>query len=90
MAFSRPKCRKTRPVKRTVQTIRVLTRNARATTGLLKVGEMSFPCSIGRSGKSHLKREGDGASPKGTWRLRRLFYRADRLPPLPAVPVAVV
>lgn len=43
---------------------------------------MRFACSLGRSGASFLKREGDGASPRGTWRLRRLFYRADRgLPP---------
>ncbi len=67
---------------RPVQTIHVLTRNARATTGLLKVGQMFFPCSLGRSGASFLKREGDGASPRGSWQLRRLFYRADRqLPP---------
>lgn len=67
---------------RPVDTIHVLTRNATATTGLLKVGGMTFPCSIGRSGKSCLKREGDGASPRGAWGLRRLFYRADRhLPP---------
>ena len=82
MAFSRPKWRKPDRVKRTVQTIRVLTPNATATTGLLKVGEMTFPCSIGRSGKSFLKREGDGASPRGEWQVRRLFYRADKgLPP---------
>jgi len=86
VAFSRPKCRKPRPVKRTVQTIHVLTRNARATTGLLKVGEMTFPCSIGRSGKRFLKREGDGASPRGGWQVRRLFYRADKgLPPRSAL-----
>lgn len=86
MAFSRPKCRKPDRVKRTVQTIRVLTRNARATTGLLKVGEMTFPCSIGRAGKRFLKREGDGASPRGNWQVRRLFYRADRgLPPRTAL-----
>lgn len=82
MAFSRPKCRKFRPVRRTLQTIRVLTRNATAAAGLLKVGEMTFPCSIGRSGKRFLKREGDGASPRGDWQVRRLFYRADKdLPP---------
>lgn len=69
-------------MKRTVPTIRVLTRNARSTTGLLKVGEMAFPCSVGRSGKSYLKREGDGASPRGEWQVRRMFYRADKgLPP---------
>jgi len=69
-------------VTRPVDTIRVLTRSATATTGLLRVGGMTFPCSIGRSGKAYLKREGDGASPRGVWQFRRLFYRADRgLPP---------
>ena len=69
------------PVTRPVKTLRVLTLNARATIGILKVGELQFPCSLGRSGASHIKREGDGASPRGTWRLRRLFYRADRMMP---------
>ena len=82
VAFSRPNHRKNRPVRRTVQTVHVLARNAKATTGLLQVGQMTFPCSIGRSGKSCLKREGDGASPRGAWQVRRLFYRADKgLPP---------
>jgi len=63
------------------RTLRVLTLNARASRGVLKLGELRFACSLGRSGTSHLKREGDGASPKGSFRLRRLFYRADRLPP---------
>ena len=43
---------------------------------------MTFPCSIGRSGKRYLKREGDGASPRGAWQVRRLFYRADKGLPL--------
>lgn len=65
-----------------VDLIRVLTLNDRATTGLLKVGELTFPCSLGRSGKRWMKREGDGASPCGTWGFRRLFCRSDRaLPP---------
>jgi L,D-peptidoglycan transpeptidase YkuD (ErfK/YbiS/YcfS/YnhG family) len=62
-------------------TLRVLTLNARATTGVLEWGGLRFACSLGRSGARWRKREGDGASPKGTWLLRRLFYRADRLPP---------
>jgi len=61
-----------------LKTLRVLTRGGRATAGQLKVGQMSFPCSIGRSGRRFLKREGDGASPRGTWQLRRLFFRPDR------------
>ena len=66
---------------RPVSILRVLTLNARATTGILEVGQLRFPCSLGRSGASHLKREGDGASPRGTWRLRRLFFRQDRMFP---------
>jgi L,D-peptidoglycan transpeptidase YkuD (ErfK/YbiS/YcfS/YnhG family) len=64
-----------------IDTIRVLTRSAGATTGLLKVGELTFACSIGRSGKRYTKREGDGASPRGSWQVRRLFYRGDRILP---------
>lgn len=39
------------------------------------------PCALGRAGvaAAAAKREGDGASPAGTWRLRRGFWRADRL-----------
>ena len=51
-------------------------------------------CSVGRSGvvPGDEKREGDGASPAGTWPMRRVFYRPDRLvdPPkteLPLVPL---
>lgn len=63
--------------------LHVLAINDRATTGLLRAGEIVVPCSLGRSGRTTLKREGDGASPKGEWTLRRLFYRADRmLPPV--------
>jgi L,D-peptidoglycan transpeptidase YkuD (ErfK/YbiS/YcfS/YnhG family) len=49
--------------------------------GLLQLGHLSFPCSLGRSGRRVLKREGDGATPVGLWRLRRVFYRMDRLFP---------
>ncbi len=64
-----------------IRTLLVLTLSPRASRGVLKLGELRFPCSLGRSGASHLKREGDGASPKGSFQLRRLFYRADRLAP---------
>jgi L,D-peptidoglycan transpeptidase YkuD (ErfK/YbiS/YcfS/YnhG family) len=68
-------------VTKPLKTLRVLTRNGRATAGLLRAGYLAFPCSVGRSGRSFLKREGDGASPRGAWQLQRLFYRADRLLP---------
>ena len=38
-----------------------------------------FPVSIGRAGFTRAKREGDGASPLGVWRLERVFWRGDRL-----------
>jgi L,D-peptidoglycan transpeptidase YkuD (ErfK/YbiS/YcfS/YnhG family) len=35
--------------------------------------------ALGRSGVTSSKREGDGATPAGTFALRNLLYRADRL-----------
>ena len=45
---------------------------------VLKVGSTYLKCSIGRSGRKALKREGDGASPIGRFRLKDLYFRADR------------
>ncbi|MGF1554446.1 MAG: L,D-transpeptidase [Paracoccaceae bacterium] len=40
----------------------------------------TFPASLGRGGvvAPEAKREGDGATPMGRWRLVRLYWRADR------------
>ena len=38
-----------------------------------------FPCSIGRTGVTLTKQEGDGATPVGIHRITGLWYRADRL-----------
>ena len=35
-------------------------------------------CSIGKSGITHFKREGDLATPEGMFRLGLLYYRKDR------------
>lgn len=37
-------------------------------------------CAIGAGGFAADKHEGDGATPVGTWPMRRLLWRADRLP----------
>lgn len=53
----------------------------------------SHPCAVGRSGviAGAQKREGDGASPAGAWTMRRLLYRADRLPqPETGLPLAAI
>jgi L,D-peptidoglycan transpeptidase YkuD (ErfK/YbiS/YcfS/YnhG family) len=48
--------------------------------GHLRAGNLVIPCALGRSGPSHAKREGDGASPVGRFRLLQAFYRADHGP----------
>lgn len=48
--------------------------------GTLRLGARTWPCSLGRTGISHAKREGDGATPAGLWRVLYGLWRADRLP----------
>jgi L,D-peptidoglycan transpeptidase YkuD (ErfK/YbiS/YcfS/YnhG family) len=48
-------------------------------------------CALGRSGVTHLKREGDGATPAGRLRLLFLIFRPDRgLRPRSALPCRVM
>jgi L,D-peptidoglycan transpeptidase YkuD (ErfK/YbiS/YcfS/YnhG family) len=68
-------------VSKIITTLHVRAINMRSTRGLLVAGGLVFPCSLGRSGRKYIKREGDGATPMGSWALRRLFYRADRMRP---------
>ena len=46
---------------------------------MLALGGMRFPCALGRTGCRVRKREGDGATPVGLWRLRVVLYRPDRV-----------
>lgn len=48
-------------------------------TGYLRLGKTRYRCALGRGGVKRDKREGDGATPVGSFPLRRLFYRADRI-----------
>ncbi|MCE6958444.1 L,D-transpeptidase family protein [Cereibacter sphaeroides] len=41
----------------------------------------AFACAIGRGGITDAKREGDGATPRGTHRIAGLLYRPDRVAP---------
>lgn len=48
-------------------------------------------CVCGKSGVTAQKREGDGASPRGVWPVREVFYRPDRLPkPDTALPITAL
>ena len=42
-------------------------------------GEGPRRCAVGRGGIAEKLREGDGITPLGTWPLRQVFYRADRI-----------
>ncbi len=56
--------------------------------GFLEGPGLKFSAAYGRTGISHHKQEGDGATPSGTLKLLRVLYRADReKPPLCAVPI---
>ncbi len=56
--------------------------------GLLLAGGRAIPVVLGRAGIAADKREGDGATPRGRFRLLRLWWRADRLPrPVTRLPV---
>jgi L,D-peptidoglycan transpeptidase YkuD (ErfK/YbiS/YcfS/YnhG family) len=48
--------------------------------GWLAAGPRRIPVALGRSGTKVNKREGDGATPAGYFRLVRLWWRPDRLP----------
>jgi L,D-peptidoglycan transpeptidase YkuD (ErfK/YbiS/YcfS/YnhG family) len=54
-------------------------KNAKASRGVLKLGQVSFPCLLGKMGQTNRKREGDGKSPIGKWKLEQLYYRPDTM-----------
>ncbi len=47
--------------------------------GRVNAGTLELACTLGSGGIRHDKREGDGATPAGTFAMRCAFYRADRL-----------
>lgn len=58
------------------------------THGMLRCGFSVWPCALGRSGRRALKKEGDGATPTGTFTLDYVLYRPDRGPrPQTGLPV---
>ena len=57
--------------------------------GRFEFGKRTLRCVVGRSGVKPAddKREGDGASPAGSWPLRKVLYRPDVGAPTTALPV---
>jgi L,D-peptidoglycan transpeptidase YkuD (ErfK/YbiS/YcfS/YnhG family) len=58
--------------------IRVAARAGNRTQGWLIAGHFVLPVALGRSGIRANKREGDGGTPRGRFRLVRLWWRSDR------------
>ena len=58
-----------------------VTAENQAHEGVLHFQGHTYPCALGRTGMidAHDKAEGDGATPRGPWALRELFFRSDRL-----------
>ncbi len=46
--------------------------------GILRAGDRTYTCAIGRGGFQRDKCEGDGSTPIGTYYLKQVYYRPDR------------
>jgi L,D-peptidoglycan transpeptidase YkuD (ErfK/YbiS/YcfS/YnhG family) len=60
--------------------LRVRRKPGAPTRGWLLAGTKEIPVAIGRGGIKANKREGDGGTPRGAFRLKQLWWRADRHP----------
>jgi L,D-peptidoglycan transpeptidase YkuD (ErfK/YbiS/YcfS/YnhG family) len=73
---------------KTLKSLRVRARPGLRARGVLIAGPLALPVALGRSGIRANKREGDGATPRGRFRLLRLWWRTDRaLRPRTGLPV---
>ena len=74
--------------RRSFSLLRVRMRPGRRTGGLLLAGPHALSVVLGRGGVRANKLEGDGATPRGQFRLLRLWWRGDRhLRPRTLLPV---
>lgn len=76
------------PARRTLRQIRVRARPGRPAEGWLSTGNVHLPVALGACGIRAYKREADRATPRGAFRLLRLWWRSDRaLRPRTLLPV---
>lgn len=47
--------------------------------GLLKYKNLKFRCALGKAGIGEKKLEGDKITPRGTYKIVRIYYRDDRI-----------
>ena len=48
-------------------------------SGYLKYKDFKFKCALGKAGIGNKKSEGDNITPKGNFRILKIYYRKDRL-----------
>ena len=48
-------------------------------TGYLKYKNFKFRCSLGKEGIKKKRKEGDNITPKGNFRILKVYYRKDRI-----------
>ena len=48
-------------------------------SGYLKYKNLKFRCALGKSGVKKKTREGDNVTPKGIYKILKVFYRKDRV-----------
>lgn len=76
---------------RPLSAIRVHAAAGRPAQGWLVAGAHTLPVALGRGGIKANKFEGDGGTPRGTFRPVRLWWRADRNPrPRTPLPIRII
>lgn len=74
-----------------ISRIRVRRRPGGRHCGLLIAGGRAIPVALGRAGPAAAKREGDGHTPVGRYRIVRALYRPDRMARPPTrIPLAAI
>ena len=48
-------------------------------SGYLKFKNLKFKCALGKAGVGKKKIEGDNITPKGTFKIIKIYYRSDRI-----------
>ena len=64
--------------KASFQSLRVKAKPGQRSRGWLVAGALALPVALGRCGIRANKREGDGGTPRGSFRPRQLWWRSDR------------
>jgi L,D-peptidoglycan transpeptidase YkuD (ErfK/YbiS/YcfS/YnhG family) len=79
------------PGERPISMVRVRPSAGNPRRGWLTAGGQAIPVAIGRGGILANKREGDGGTPRGVFRPRQVWWRADRFPrPRTFLPVRAI